>query len=456
MRERLVKSKSNLLFAFSMFWFAVRVIPKPSRIMYPCQRTTLTLIFVRVGIGISAVCITLTEFAQKRVVKALIILLLVAEIAFPVIVVGYYSVRYSIISQGRIVYNVDLSHEVVRVHSADVTSWDFNTGYYWEYVDQSVVDLMVEEGVKELTSQSTSEFAWRFILSNYSQGDIVGIKINGNDFWNTRLGEINTLPHVINSVVKGLKSIGVSESDIWVIEPTAGSNRQFYQYYYDIINGLYPEVQLLDNDDTTFGSYSELRVSFPYTNDRYITDQMYEIDHLILIPVMKAIWPNCGVTGAIKMMQGNIQNQAGLHNYLTRTSADNPNVLIYQNPHIIGKVRLIIGDGLFGAWTGIHFGGGYGGTDVLVSPNHRDDVPNRWLTFGNGAPNVLFFGVDPVAIDSVMYDHLIRERNAQEQVPGQSMAVFHEPQLIAGAAAGIGVRDHGPPYTGINYIEVDL
>ena len=70
--------------------------------------------------------------------------------------------------------------------------------------------------------------------------------------------------------------------------------------------------------------------------------------------------------------------------------------------------------------------------------------------------NVLFFGIDPVAIDCVMHDHIVRERAAQDQVPGQSMAPFHEPQLMAGDAAGIGMRDHGPPYTMIDYVEGEL
>lgn len=452
--EKFVKSTSNILFALSAFWFALRVIPKPSRIVYPCQRTTLAMIFARIGLGVSIACATLTKFAQKKLVKALIILVLLIYISFPFLLQAYYATRYAMIGRGRIQYTI-LNNKVVRVHSEHATNWDFTTVYYWEYVNQSVIDRMVEEGVKAFTGASDVQTAWQQILSNYSFGDIVGIKINGNDFWNSRLDEINTIPEIINAVINGVKSVGVPESDIWVIEPSDGRNRYFYQYYYDSINGLYPDVRLLDNDDVSFGTYSELRVSFPYTSDHYITDQMYEIDHLIMIPIMKAITPNWGVTGAIKMMQGNIQSPGDFHGTLARTSADNPNVLMYQNPHIIGKVRLIVGDGLFGAWTGIHFDGGWGGTDTLVSPNHRDDVPNRWITFNNGAPNVLFFGVDPVAMDCVMYDHLVRERDAQDQVPGQSMAPFNEPQLIAGEAAGLGIRDH-TPYSEIEYVEIEL
>lgn len=453
-REKFIKSKSSLLFAFSVFWFALRVIPKPSRILYPCQRTTLTLIFAKLGIGVGATCLTLTKFAKQKLVKLLIIAVLLTHLCLPFVIGGYYQIRYLIISHGRIQCEIS-NNKVIRVRSNDAANWDFSTGYYWEYVNQSAVNRMVEEGVKAFTNTSNEQTAWQIILSNYTSGDTVGIKINGNDFWNSRLDEINTLPQVINAVVKGLKSIGVPESDIWVIEPSDGRNRYFYDYYYDTINALYPDVSLLDNDDVSFGTYPELRVSFPYTSDHYITDQMYEIDHLIMIPIVKAITPIWGVTGAIKIMQGNIESPGDFHGTLARTSADNPNVLMYQNPHVIGKVRLIVGDGLFGTWTGIHFDGHWGGIDTLVSPNHRDDVPNAWITFGNGAPNVLFFGIDPVAIDCVMYDHLLNERNAQDQLSGQSMAQFQEPQLFAGEAADLGIREHAP-YLEIEYVEIEL
>ena len=460
-KEKFVRSKTNLLFAFSMFWFVVRVIPRPSRIMYPCQRTTLALIFIRLGIGVSIVATTLTEFARHRIVKVLVVAMLFVEIAFPTVLVSYYNLRYSMIAPSLMTL-MDMQYgfskqTIVRVHSNGATYWDFTSDYYWQHVNQSVVDRMVEEGVKTLTNASDLQGAWETIL-DYTPGEIVGIKINGNDFppYINDPNTINTLPQIINSVIEGVKGIGVPESNIWVIEPTGSAGKLFFQYYYDIINGAYPNVQLLDADDISFGSHTDLLVNFPYASDRYITDQMRDIDHLIMIPIMKAITPDWGVTGAIKLMQGNIENQAPLHDFIGLTSADNPHVLIYQNPHIIGKTRLLVGDGLFGMWTGMHFGGGLGGTDILQPPNHRNETPNRWITFNNGAPNTLFFGVDPVAFDSVMYDHILAERNAQDQIPGQSLAPFNEPQLIAGEAAGLGIREHGPPYTHIDYREIDL
>jgi len=437
---------SNLFVPVAVFWFLIRVLPKPSRITYPCQRATLSLLFAKVAIVMSSATSIVTGLFKRKGIKIVCFCMLVGTIIAEPVELMYYQTRYSVLGLGNknlTLANISVGfpvNRVVRVHGGSATNWDFSTGYYWQYVDQSVVDQMVEEGVKALTGASTSQDAWQAILSDYVPGDIVGIKVNGNDmpgFANDqRL--INTLPQVINAVIKGLKAFGVPESDIWVIEPTGESNgrRRFYSYFYTIINGLYPGVSLLDGDDISFGGDASLLVNFPYAASQYITDQMAQIDHLINIVIMKAITTYWGITGAIKSMQGNIQYQINLHSYLARTTPDNPDVLIYQNPHILGKTRLIVGDGIFGLWNGVHMG--------------ADDIPDPWRTFGNGAPNCIFFSTDPVAIDCIMLDHINVERSDRD------FSTLPDPQLIAGAAAGLGIREHGPPYSNIDYIEIEI
>jgi hypothetical protein len=276
-------------------------------------------------------------------------------------------------------------------------------------------------------------------MSNYAAGDTVGIKVNGNDFWNSDQSEINAIPHLINGVIKGLKSIGIPENRIHIIEGSQRS-RYFYQYYYDIINGLYPQVQLLDNDDTSFNIGGNAIVDFPYSSSQNITDLIVNVDHLILMPIMKAITTYWGITGSLKLMMGVIPNPSSLHSYLSRQTADNAAVLVYQNTHIKDKTRLIVGDGLFGTWTGIHFSG---------SGEVTDDTPLPWVTFSNGAPNSLFFSYNPVAIDSVMASYIEAERSAR------SITQLSQPILTAAQAAGLGIYEK-PPFSAINYVDIDL
>ncbi len=455
---------SKFFLPVAALWFAIRVIPKPSRISYPCQRAALGLVSVKLGIVLSTLVTSTTSLTNRKSVKVFSVAVLVGVILWDPLTLAYYQYNYAnsnakLLTLNDTVYNFP-NQRIVRLHSATATDWDFNSAVsqYWEHVNQTAVDLMVERGVMELTDASDAVSAWNLILLGYVSGQTVGIKINGNDWWNADDREIDSLPHITNGIIKGLKSIGVPESDIHIIENTHTQlgYRTIRPYYTNTVKALYPNVvfQYSTNTSPTYGNVAGTTVTFPYGSTR-INDQIASVDHLILVPIMKAITPMWGVTGSIKLMQGVIDlSGSTFHNEIGRTTADNPHVLVYQNQHIVGKTRLIVGDGVFGAWTGQHFTGGYGGTDYLNSP--VNDIPKPWITFDNGAPNCLFFGVDPVAIDSVMYDHILRERNAQDQVSGQTLAPFSDPQLQAGAAAGIGIREHGPPYTNIDYHEVEL
>lgn len=118
-------------------------------------------------------------------------------------------------------------------------------------------------------------------------------------------------------------------------------------------------------------------VTFPYTADQSIADRLVESDYIIHVPLLKAITPIWGISGCIKGMMGVVPNPLGLHSYLSRETADNAAVLVYQNPHIRGKVVLNVADGLFGNYTGIHFPNSES-DNPDIRPN---DIPRRFLTF---------------------------------------------------------------------------
>jgi len=454
---------SNVALPLAALWFSIRVAPKPSRALYPCQQATLSLFLAKLGISLSALILSSTSLFNRRSIKTVGMLALVGVALTEPLTEVYFQYRFSVASGpqltlSNITYGFP-TQRVIRVHSNNATSWDFSTSYYWENIDQSVIDRMVEEGVKALTGASDAQTAWQTIMSAYAAGNRVGIKVNGNDWWNTDHREIDSIPQIVNSAIKGLKSIGVPESDIYIIENTDPDItwRRIPDYYKNKIIALYPNVVFRYDTDInpTFGTVAGTTVNFPYSpGSKRINDQIAGMDHLILMPIMKAITPSWGVTGSIKLMQGVIEDVSSFHGQLIRATADNPDVLIYQNQHINDKTRLILADGLYGAWTGQHFTGGYGGTDTLTT--QVNDIPKRWLTFNNDAPSVLFFGVDPVAIDSIMYDHILAERNAQDQIAGQTLAALNEPQLLAGEAAGLGIREHDPPYSNIDYTEIEL
>ena len=109
---------------------------------------------------------------------------------------------------------------VVQIHDPDATYWDFATGYYGDYVNQGLVDAMVDRGVCELTGLLDPVSAWQRIMSSYQTGDKVAIKVNFNNCrdYNDSDNEIDSVIEPINSIISGLISIGIPAEDIWVYD----------------------------------------------------------------------------------------------------------------------------------------------------------------------------------------------------------------------------------------------
>jgi hypothetical protein len=351
---------------------------------------------------------------------------------------------------------VQLEGRVVHVHSPQATNWDFGQDYYGQFVDQSVVNTMVDEGIMELTSTASVEDAWRVLIPDYAAGRSIAIKVNFNNAsvcgqgCETGCGDgdlaIDALIHPINSVVRGLSLIGVAEQDIRVYDATQGRS----------IPGrftsgcLYANVQFCDqfcNNPTGFTSNDpDAQVTFtppggiPVPPNQRITDVVIDASYLINIPIVKM--HGAGVTLCFKNHFGTIDHCSDLHEYILPsevyyTPNYNPMVDIYRNPHIVNKTVLSIGDALFG------------------HPANNYTKSQPWTTFGNGAPNSLFFAADPVAVDCVMCDLLA----AEGFVPDTA-----DDYLVLAEAAGLGTFERGDPwqqpygsgYSTIQYIRRDI
>jgi len=332
---------------------------------------------------------------------------------------------------------------VVHVHSDGATSWNGETDY-WNYVNQDVVNDMVDQGVMVLTGASAVADAWRALLPNYQNGQGIAIKVNFNNSsaCDDTSGKIDALIQPINAVVRGLKQIGVAEADIWVYDAIRAIPDRF-------VNGSqYGSVRFFgdcrdsagwgSNDPDAYIAFSP-PADIPVPPATRITDVLINATYLINMPIMKIHTVNStGVTLGFKNHFGTIQNPSALHDYVaffgSYYRADyNPFVDIYQNPHIAGKTVLTIGDGLFASRRGYAL------------------PPGFWATFQNQVPNSLFFATDPVAIDCVMCDFLA----AETTVPAEA-----DDYLRLANDAGLGVFERGAPwgsgYSQIDYLKIVL
>lgn len=304
---------------------------------------------------------------------------------------------------------------VLEIHNEEATSWDYKTEEYLDYINQDVVDDMVNKGVCELTGLENPEGAWRNIVKGYLEGDKIAIKPNFNNI-NHRYQECFTSPQVINSVVKALVGhLNVPEDKIYVYDlckkiPTE-LVRDRINYKVNYVERLDPssfkdKVKLRLGLDMSCANKSEVikmrnKVLDSSGNEItcYIPKVLTEVNHLINTSLltnhiyMLASGPLKNHFGTVRFSNG-AQYPGCLHG----DKIEEHIVDINLNPHIKDKTRLYICDALFGVYArgekkGIH----------------------KWKTFSceKGTPNSLFFSKDPVAMEKKIADVIIKERKCQ-------------------------------------------
>lgn len=333
---------------------------------------------------------------------------------------------------------------VVCVHSPRVTDWNGSSGYYWNAVDQDAVDEMVDRGMMALTGTPSVADAWKKILPNYKVGEGIAIKVNiNNTACNQVKTGINAIAEPVNAVIRGLKQIGVAERDIWVYDAT----RFFPSYLLSGIGRRYPGVQFFANecqdpvqkarfsssDPTAYVSFPR-NPGDPVPPQEKVTDVVVQARYLINMPILKFHTGVMGASLSFKNHFGTIHDPDSLHPY---TELNQPNyrskystfVDIYRNPNVGPKTVLTIGDGIFGA------------KDKYSAP------PTRWTSLGNQFPRRMFFATDPVALDCVMMDFVVRET---------ALPSGADDYLKVARDAGLGTYERGNPQQGTDgYQQID-
>jgi hypothetical protein len=330
------------------------------------------------------------------------------------------------------------SPRVVYTHSNNASA--YTSGYFWEHVNQNVINSMVDQGLLTLTGTSTLSDAWRAIIPGYSSEQIVAIKVtfNNTTFNNgapcdTRHNKIDAVVEPIIAIIRGLRSIGVPEGNIRVYD----SFRQIPLRFTAPLKAKYPNVEIFDGGRgcNREGSPSQQNFVFsppsgPGISPHPINQVLVDAHHLINVPIMK-FHTGSGYSLALKNHFGSTTTKPeALHNYNYINSPYysarySPIVEINKNPHIRSKTRLILADALFCAFGQL-------------------DPPQKWQSFGNTYPNSLLFSFDPVAIDCIMADYLDYENGARR-------ADF----LQIAENAGLGVYERGNPWNP-NYKRIDF
>jgi parallel beta-helix repeat protein len=486
-KYRWLKWVFPILGLFSLIWFLIRVIPKPSRATYPCQRFAAPfasgfVIWIAGAIGSALAYRRAKNFLHQSryIVAGIFIIVSVSAIWLSVSITNQSPAEATFtpveppnspmgiaegIHPGRVVWT----------HEPAATSWDGQTGAWWDddSTNQDAVDYMVSKTIQTLTAEPSDGQAWSALFRHFNQarglgdvgyrrGEKIAIKINMNQEnsnsgnWSSTVG--NPSPHVICSVLKQLiEVVGVPGSAITIYDAS--------RY---IGNPIYDKIKSHPNPDfhnVTFVVKSTLArngriaaagdASNPlYTRGgtAYLPRCVTEADYLINMALLR---PHSlfGVTLCAKNHFGsvNFPSVSGnggwtpepLHNHGGRSRSMNTyNCLVNLNGHrhLSGKTLLYMIDGLYPA-------------------RNQSSSVLKWASFGDDWCSSLFASQDPVAIDSVGLDFLRYEAGmnpAITDVTGYPENYLHEmaqadnppsgtiydPEADGTSLASLGVHEH--------------
>ncbi len=426
----------------SLVWFLLRVIPKPSRATYPCQRLAMPLAsgFVVWLLGLAG---SWAAFRKARLnlsrrryvlgltcvvisVAALWITLSATSDSF---VLGQAQPANEPVGEAKGIY----PGRVVWVHDPDATNWDGpGDGHPWQeaHTDQQRVCMMMSKSLQELTGKASDAAAWDALFkyhnkqrgkadAGYKPGEKITIKVNFVGFIRTHGGAnretlnldnqrdyMNTSPRVIVALLRQLTQVvGVRQQDIAIGDSLA----YFANEYYDILRKEFPDVHYLDCTGK-FGRVRMKESSVPlYWSCRpegcrqdYVPASFAEAEYLINLANLKA-HTGAGVTLSAKNHFGSLIRlpiEGGYYDMHKMVFADGSGkyrclVDLMGHSHIGGKTVLYLFDALY---CGIH-------------PIDLRRGPRKWRSapFNDDWTSSLFASQDPVAIDSVGLDFLQAE-----------------------------------------------
>ncbi|MCJ7777263.1 MAG: DUF362 domain-containing protein [Sedimentisphaerales bacterium] len=463
---------------FSLIWFLIRVIPKPSRASYPCQRVAAPLAggFLIWLVGLAGSILAYRK--AEKLVRQSRYILAVIFIAVSVIAVWWsLSVTAEVPAKAAFIPS-DLPNSpigaakgiypgrVVWVRDPDATSWDGAMGNWWDEnnTSQDVVDYMVSMFIQTLTGQSNDKDAWDMLFRHFNQtsglGDIgyqkgekIAIKINMNQDYGGTWGKSSGMPtpQVIYSVLDQLINIaGVSGSAITIYDAARYIGDPIYNKIRSNPDPNFQNITFvvspnLVRNGRVAATYDAANPLYTKAGTAYLPRCVTSAKYLINMALLRA-HTLFGVTvcaknhfGSVYFPSGGGWTPAPLHGYGGRSMPMNSyNCLVELNGHksLAGKTLLYMIDGLYPA-------------------EHNEANLIRFLSFGDDWASSLFLSQDPVAIDSVALDFLRNEQrctnvtgNPDNYMHEMALAdnppsgTFYDPERDGTRLASMGVHEH--------------
>ncbi len=438
----------------SLIWFLVRVVPKPSRAAYPCQRAAAPMasacvLWILSVVGSTALWRRSREHHWHSQHWRAWACAAAAAIAAAVAIFNLPELparagappAHGPIGIGRGIH----PGRVVWVHAPEATDWSGSTdqtGQTWwgpRHTDLAVVEEMVSRAVQGVAGAASDSAAWEALFSHFNEtrgngrrgyqaGEKIAIKINlttSNGADTQRYDKPSSLKDAIDNSPQMLLTllrhlvygVGVAQRDISMGDPTG----LFPNFLWNFLHPEFPDVQYFD----TMGLNGRIRTEFSTTRFHwstpdsdakradYIPVPFAEAHYLINFAILKG--HSAGITVCAKNHYGSLLRTpvGGLRGvnhrdyydmHLSLPNAEwSPGMGHYRalvdlmgHRELGGKTLLYLLDGLFAGY-------------------YWDSHAYKWKMppFGDGTssdwPSSLFASQDGVAIDSVAHDFLATE-----------------------------------------------
>jgi hypothetical protein len=412
----------------ALVWFLLRVIQKPSRAFYPCQRAAFPLASAFVVSLVSG--LTASALAIRRVwgVSAFLVVAGAGLILNHHLIVTAQTAAQTVPGQPGSWTPSDPANSpigdakgifpgrVTWIRDIRATPWDGQTGKWWDdnNINQDVLRGMLVKSLRALTGARNDAAAWDKLFRSYNKaqgrgnkgyapGQLIAVKINLN---NSKAVEDvdndkDAPPPMIRALIEQLVNAArVPQKQIVIYD----ASRVIPNRVYDPLHKEFPEVRFMDRTGANGReapqwvadaiTYTSPDVKLGNALPRDVVDATY----LINLALLKG-HEISGVTLCAKNHFGTIQYPSRGHADVANESAHpigsySAFVDLMGSPNLGGKTMLYILDGLYGTYTNVG----------------QVTEKDRWTNlFHNEWSASLFLSQDPVAIDSVGLDFLRAE-----------------------------------------------
>jgi hypothetical protein len=499
MKTKTRKSRGLLFFIIlgilSVVWFLIRVIPKPSRITYPCQRMAATNAagFITWLFG-TMVTFALFKNAReklkesRRAMGIAMILLAVFAAGIAFMLPSYQTISARILNPTIDYDPTDLNMPLgtARGIFPGRVAWAYNpeavqynpaaaNGFWWE--DQNTipekVDEMFTRSLDAITGATTSYAGWDslFKASNeilgkgdvgYAPGEKIAIKANllvglggGSEQWMRPM----PAPQLLFSMVEDLIVVmGIPGEYITVYDVSARIPDPIMDPFKNHENSEFQQVRFVGNpgyitDDRYIAAREDTsyRIHFADTSvtSVYLVKSITESDYLINLTNFKA-HNMAGVTLCAKNLYGSVYIPTATDLYTNGFGPNNKDG--HSGLHRCATVH-DFEDGNVGFFPAREMGTFNYLVDIMGHPEiynktmlyivdglYGCSIQNKidkFISFGRKYSASLFMSQDPVALESVSVDFLRNEPVCATYVQGYVDNWLHESSQANDPASGM-------------------